>query len=584
LTGSVTDSSTARPIAGASVTAGGSSATTNGSGAYTITGLAPGTYTATASATGYTAQSTSVTLTGGSTTTQNFALTPNPGTITGTVTDTANATPIAGATVSYSGGTATTDNTGSYTLTSVPEGTYTLTVSASGYQTQTQGVTVGPGATVTQNFALTAQTTTLTGTVTDASTAKTIAGATVSAGGSTATTNGSGVYTISGLAPGTYTATASANGYTAQSASVTVNSGATTTQNFALTPNPGTITGTVTNAANGSPVSGATVSYSGGSTTTDGTGTYSLTNVSEGTYPVTASGAGYQAQTQNVTVAPGATATQNFTLAAANGSITGTVTDASTGNPIAGAGVSYSGGSTTTNGSGQYTLSSVPPGSYGVTASAAGYSSTTQSVTVSSGAAATANFALWQAPFFGDGFESGGLSSWSSSSGLSIETSTVHAGSYAAEGSTINGTTYALKQLATTYSSIYYRTYFDLKSQTTGFTLMGLQGGNGTGIIRIYVDPQGHLVLWNDVTQLTTTGPVVSPGTWHSVELHVNINGALSTTQVWLDGANVPAFASTSAALGVLPVGQVQLGSQASVQIYDVVFDDVALSTNRTGP
>ena len=75
----------------------------------------------------------------------------------------------------------------------------------------------------------------------------------------------------------------------------------------------------------------------------------------------------------------------------------------------------------------------------------------------------------------------------------------------------------------------------------------------------------------------------MSASTWHSVELHVIVNGALSTTEVWLDGAAVPAFSSTAATLGVLPVGQVQLGSQGSLQIYDVAFDDVALSTSRIG-
>ena len=112
---------------------------------------------------------------------------------------------------------------------------------------------------------------------------------------------------------------------------------------------------------------------------------------------------------------------------------------------------------------------------------------------------------------------------------------------------------------------------------------MADQTATGLGIIHLYVSPQHELVLWNDVTQLTTTGPAMSLGAWHSVELHVVINGALSTTEVWLDGNLVPAFSSTMATLGILPVGQVQLGSQAMLQIYDVALDDVALSTSRIG-
>jgi hypothetical protein len=79
LLGTVTDSATTNPIAGASVTAGGYTALTNGTGFYQFSPLAPGTYTATASATGYFSSSpTTVTLTNGGVTTQNFALTRNP--------------------------------------------------------------------------------------------------------------------------------------------------------------------------------------------------------------------------------------------------------------------------------------------------------------------------------------------------------------------------------------------------------------------------------------------------------------------------------------------------------------------------
>jgi hypothetical protein len=225
----------------------------------------------------------------------------------------------------------------------------------------------------------------------------------------------------------------------------------------------------------------------------------------------------------------------------------------------------------------------VTPGTYNVTASVTGYSSASQPVTLGSGQTATANFALRPAPLFSDGFESGTLGNWTASAGLTVQSGTVHSGTYAAEGSTINGTTYATKQLNSTYADLYYRAYLNIKSQTTGFTLMADQTAGGGGIIRLYVSPQGQLVLWNDITQLTTTGPTLSAVSWHSVELHVVINGALSTTEAWLDGALVPAFSSTMATLGLLPVGQIQLGSQASLQIYDVALDDVAVSTSRIG-
>src|SRR5439155_18685277 len=78
LRGTVTDSATSNPLAGASVTAGGYTAIANGSGFYQFSPLAPGSYTATASAAGYFPSSpTPVTVTNGGVTTQDFALVRN---------------------------------------------------------------------------------------------------------------------------------------------------------------------------------------------------------------------------------------------------------------------------------------------------------------------------------------------------------------------------------------------------------------------------------------------------------------------------------------------------------------------------
>ena len=77
------------------------------------------------------------------------------------------------------------------------------------------------------------------------------------------------------------------------------------------------------------------------------------------------------------------------------GSISGTVTDAGTGDPIGGAGVSTdSGQSTTTDGSGNYTLSDVPTGTRSVTASASGFASSTAETSVSEDQTSTLNFSL----------------------------------------------------------------------------------------------------------------------------------------------------------------------------------------------
>src|SRR5439155_26584637 len=76
------------------------------------------------------------------------------GAVTGLVTSTSNGSPIPGATVSYSGGTAPTDSSGSYRLSSLAPGSYSLTFSASGFNRSIQNATVSAGQTTTQNVAL----------------------------------------------------------------------------------------------------------------------------------------------------------------------------------------------------------------------------------------------------------------------------------------------------------------------------------------------------------------------------------------------------------------------------------------------
>src|SRR5882724_12132850 len=76
------------------------------------------------------------------------------------------------------------------------------------------------------------------------------------------------------------------------------------------------------------------------------------------------------------------------------GKIAGKITNISNGGALSGATVSYSGGSTTSDTSGNYALSNVAAGTYKVTASRTGYLSRSSNVTVTSNTTSTANFAL----------------------------------------------------------------------------------------------------------------------------------------------------------------------------------------------
>ena len=126
----------------------------------------------------------------------------------------------AGVTVSLTGdatASTTTDGNGTYSFSGLANGSYTLTPSKTGYAFSPPSIAVTvSGANVTgQGFTATAASGThsISGTVSGA----TVAGVTVSLTGAataSATTDGTGTYSFSGLASGNYTLTPSKTGYT----------------------------------------------------------------------------------------------------------------------------------------------------------------------------------------------------------------------------------------------------------------------------------------------------------------------------------------------------------------------------------
>ena len=104
-------------------------------------------------------------------------------------------------------------------------------------------------------------------------------------------------------------------------------------------------------------------------------------------------------ETPTATVTATATPTPPPTPAILTGNIAGRVTDAVTGDGINGAIISMIGQTVATTGTvngitGAYVIQDIPIGEYTLTASATGYQSSSQDVTVASGETTTANFAL----------------------------------------------------------------------------------------------------------------------------------------------------------------------------------------------
>ena len=248
------------------------------------------------------------------------------GSIAGTVTNVSDGTAVEGATVSVdTGQSATTAADGTYTITDVPTGDRSVTASADGFESQTQTALVYENQTTTVDFALNPILVgSITGTVTNASDATAIGGATVSVDtGQSATTAADGTYTITDVPTGERSVTASADGFESQTKTATVTGNETTSVDFALTPVPTATTVSVKSIDYateggrnkdkhlnitvalvndlGDPVSGASVSirldhdsgssWTGtGTTDTDGTVTFSLKNAPSGCYTTTVTG------------------------------------------------------------------------------------------------------------------------------------------------------------------------------------------------------------------------------------------------------------------------------------------------------
>jgi hypothetical protein len=145
-----------------------------------------------------------------------------------------------------------------------------------------------------------------------------------------------------------------------------------------LVPTGSSITGRV--ILNGAGLSGATVTAGSRAATTGADGSYSFAGLEPATYTVAASKTGYLfSSPRTVTVGPDQSGV-DFTASPSTFRISGTVRAAGTG--LAGVSVTAGGQTATTAADGTYALAAVPAGSYTVTAALAEYTLSTQTVTV----------------------------------------------------------------------------------------------------------------------------------------------------------------------------------------------------------
>lgn len=295
----------------------------------------------------------------------------------GTYSISGSITGVSGVTITItSGGTgsATTDASGNYTLSSLNSGTYTITPGKAGctFTPTSLTVTITTLDSTGNNFTPSCSGYTISGSVGTTGATVTLSGA----GSGTATSDGAGNYSFSNQANGAYTITPGKAGCTFNPTSINATiSGADSAGNNFSANCPVTtysISGTVTGAT------GVTMTLSGsgtGTATTDGSGNYSFSGLSNGgTYTVTPSGMGctFSPSSRSVTISSADSTGNNFTCSY---SISG-YTRTGSGAAISGVAITASGTSAwsaTTNGSGYYSQTGLSSGSYSMMASLGGY-------------------------------------------------------------------------------------------------------------------------------------------------------------------------------------------------------------------
>jgi hypothetical protein len=221
---------------------------------------------------------------------------------------------------------ATTDSSGSYSISGVASGSQTITASLTGYISKSITINITSSSPVTQNISLNAIVeTSLKGKVTDSISGDAVSGAVVLIGtGRNAlrdTTGSDGSYSFDSLSSGPQTISVSKNGYLSKTITVSL-SGTPNVQDIAINQIVATtVLGKITDSITGTALKGAIVRLSGSTSrrdTTDADGAFSFDSVLSGSQTLQVSMTGYQTKSVTVTVVGSKPFTVNIALRPSN--------------------------------------------------------------------------------------------------------------------------------------------------------------------------------------------------------------------------------------------------------------------------
>ncbi|WP_394176431.1 carboxypeptidase regulatory-like domain-containing protein [Guptibacillus hwajinpoensis] len=415
VSGMIVDEITGAPIVGANVNILDSNGqvvattATNTSGNYLVNGLQAGSYTVSVFKSSYARKTAGVIVVPDETTTVDLSLQRSTGSVFGKLQDDTGH-PIN----SDSVGVRLLDAKGlllqstvaspecEFSFSDLPPGQYLISISANGYQSKVVPVSVVAGEVSELTITLFANAGIVSGKVTNMETGAGIAGASISVKDTTnfavanGITNENGDFSVDNIPPGSLVVTASRDGFGTGTAGVNVAANEVSEVSIALTPNPGSIEGTITDEDTGLPISNANVQVLNEAGTivanvmTQSDGKYLASNILAGVYEVIVSHTGYGSKLEGAIVEKNEKVTLDFALSSVTGSLSGIVINQETKERVSGAFVqlrwlSPDGeliASTLTNADGEYAITGLTPAIYTVVGFGAGLGSDLASIEI----------------------------------------------------------------------------------------------------------------------------------------------------------------------------------------------------------
>lgn len=363
----IIDASSGEPIGGAEVMVGQRRDETDDGGEITAEEIPAGRVVVNASARLYEPGSAEAVLDAAGESRLEIELVPiTYGTVAGTVVDSLSGAPLANANIRFAGLDLRSDAQGAFRAERVPAGDISVSAELFRYQGDQENIVLERGTEQSVNLALEPITTgTVRGIVRNAADGQPVSGATVTMGNLSTRSNAEGRFELEQVPAGDLSVRANLTLFEPGESQVSVEAAAAVDTEVQMTPiTYGSVSGTVVNADTGEPLDGASVSAGRHSTRTNAAGEFELERVSAGDISILASKSVHIDDSTRIALAAGASESVTLRLQPITwGTVTGVITDADTGRPLANAEVVVGTQGLKSDSTGRFRAEKVPAGS-----------------------------------------------------------------------------------------------------------------------------------------------------------------------------------------------------------------------------